>query len=652
MELVSLAAGCVLSVAEVEIEPVDTGWKESAHVEVLSQGRCPHVDVLLPPGVSIERLKAKVRLGDGTRHRVDADRQRRRTRDVEGHGALRLYTPELLLGDRIEIDLVRAHPAADWTWQPGSGGVTRFASLASSVLPGAPPDGVSEDDDGFWVSEPPADLALTLPHPSPAPSPSVPSAIGPEDPPVQAVRSLVLNVNGRDPMTALYPGGGSTLGVTWAIDWPALERERAWVLPIPTAASDVVVEVSDGGSWVRRDDSVLLVAEADATPTHTVSWVEPDAPVYGGPVTLPHAEIRQDVSMDGARIRWQEEPWGRAWWVGSLGMRRLVPDRSQLIRALDRRFGRAAIPEPAVPGELRGASGSWDALVALEAALETRAGVADLPLQPLFPRRLVKARRTGALTSVEAALILWLQALQLRVPAAWAVVHPADLGEGWHTSAAGYTEGLVAYQLDGETRWSDPGCAVCGPFEIRSELEEASMISPIGNHTRAATEGRMSVRDQNGQRRVELEGPAALRLRQALSRVRPADREAWLASRFGGPDATLVELEGVENLGGPLHLVVAGKTPPPPFELDAPLPADSVPGRNESWWGWMGERVWSYEAGSAAHSGQHVHAGPLCWTTETEGEMRIERLTVRSRRVDPELTESVLGAAVRLDSFD
>ena len=64
---------------------------------------------------------------------------------------------------------------------------------------------------------------------------------------------------------------------------------------------------------------------------------------------------------------------------------------------------------------------------------------------------------------------------------------------------------------------------------------------------------------------------------------------------------------------------------------------------------WVGERVWSYEAGSGEAARQHVHAGPLCWTSEGSSGMRIETLNVRSRTIDPTLSARVLDAAIRRD---
>ena len=77
MGLVTLGGACVLSLAETAIEPTDTGWSETLNLEVLAEGACPHVDLHLPPGVTLDKLKARVRLSDGTRHKLDEVRQRR-----------------------------------------------------------------------------------------------------------------------------------------------------------------------------------------------------------------------------------------------------------------------------------------------------------------------------------------------------------------------------------------------------------------------------------------------------------------------------------------------------------------------------------------------------------------------------------------------
>ncbi|MEZ4316586.1 MAG: hypothetical protein R3F61_03760 [Myxococcota bacterium] len=620
MDLLSLSAGCVLSVAEVGIEPIEAGWVEEAYVEVLAEGMCRSVDLVLPPGVVVRSLKARTRLSDGTKHRLDTDRQRVITRDLEGRGAIRLYTPELIPGDRVEVKLVRQHPPVDYVWSPGAG--ARFASLESS-LPIPATEGVNVDGDEVWVANPPDTLSITLPHPTgsvgdDAARPLVP-VTGAE-----ATVDLELVVPG-EPMRTLYPGGGSSRHTTWTVRLPEGDADRGLVLPLPRDATQIAIE----GTHLQRDDSVVLWAEAGRVPDHRVSYVTPDAPVYGRKLTLPGAEVTQTVQLEDGRIRWQDD---QTWWIGSIGVRAIVPERSQLIRALDNRFRRAALPEPAMPSALRGRATDWDLFAALRPELAKRAGVADLPLAPLFPRKLVKARKSGALTSVEAALIVWVQATQARVPTSWAVVFPANRGTGWHTSPEGYTEGLVAVSLDGETRWIDPSCTVCAPFELRPELEGADMLSPIGLRTPEPREGRMSVVDADGRRTVDLEGPAALSLRLWLTSLPAPDRPAALSARFGGESAVLVGSEGLATPGEPIRIVLEGTGLPDPL-----VPPEGA------WWGWIGERRWERTA-TEDDRPLHEHQADLCWTARTESGRRTEILEVRSRTI-PETVGAAVEAA-------
>ncbi|MCB9676586.1 MAG: hypothetical protein H6737_15830 [Alphaproteobacteria bacterium] len=611
MDLVTLTGGCVLAVAEVAVEPTDTGWTESAHIEVLSEGSCDHVDLRLPAGVRLGRLKARTHLSDGTKRRIDEARQRRVVRDLAGDGAIRLYAPELIPGDRVDIDVIREHPPDAYTWAPAG---SRYASLVTSV-PYDVPEGANPDRTGIWVANAPDTLQVVLPHPVGSRGDDAVGALAPVTD-AKAEVLLELLVPG-EPMRTLYPGGGSSLRTAWTVSLPDGDARRGLVLPVPMAATEVAIE----GTHIRRDDSVVLWAEPGEAKPHRVSWVTPDAPVYGEKLALAGAEVTQTVQIEDGRIRWQD---GETWWLGAIGVRAIVPDRSLLVRALENRFRRAAIPEPAIPPALRGRATDWEMIAQLKPELARRAGVADLPLAPLFPRRLVKARKTGALTSVEAALVLWLQANQARVPAAWAVVRPASEGPGWHTSPAGYDEGLVAVNIDGTTRWIDPACRVCGAFEIRPDLEDADMLSPIGIHTPDVREGALAVTDADGTRTVEMSGPAALSLRLWLAAIPSSERATALAERFGGPGATLAASEKLAEAGSDLKVVV---TLPDGAGVPDPLaPPDG------DWWGWIGERRWTHPA-AGDDVRRHEHQGPLCWTARTEGDVRTEILTVRERRI-------------------
>lgn len=553
-----LAPTCVLAIAELELEAVERGWTRRAHLEVVGDGRCPSVGIRLPRVGRIDKLRARVRLSDGGTRRIDEARRDPIVREPDGSGLLVLHTPEVLTGDRVVVDLWQALPPTPIHWDPGT---ARYASLESSV-----PFAVDGEmrTSAWWTEAPSAPVHLV--HPSPGPLPIVRTL---PDVPSRATLDLRLVVPG-DPQRSLYPGGGSTYEASWAFEHGAF-GPAALVVPLPRDAHDVEVQ----GPHQRFDDSVLL--QIDGPTSHTVRFAAPDAPTHGAVPDLPGADVQLRVSVDDGRIRWEDD---RFWWLASIDFRSVTPDRPDLLRALDRRFRRAALPEPAVPVHLRGSEPNGAAVEGLRTALQLRAGVGDLPLAALFPRRLVKARNSGALTSVEAALVLTLQLGQLGARAVWGVVAPGPADAASRSTPEGYTEGVVVVATPGGRAFVDPGCTACAPFEVRPHLQGTVMLSPAGSEGPPIVPGRAQIEDVGDQRRVRLEGPAALVLRLALTEVPPSARRAFLAERFGGADATLVSSTGLSSPGAPILLEVGlGANPPNP--LDAVGDA------------WTGERAWS-----------------------------------------------------------
>lgn len=572
-----LGGACLVASVARDVRTDDTHHEEALDVVVEATGLCPWVDLELPPGVELVEVKGRIRLADGSARKVAGPRLERRTRDASGHGHLRVHTPDLAPGDRVRLSVRRRFDATTWT----------------------------PDADGFVAG-------------SPFEAPPLP------DTPSTATLRQTLLVPG-DFQRTLYPGGGSAMASEWTIRSEPSERDAVLVLPLPLDARDVEID----GTHVRRDDSVRLDIPASEGPTeHSVRWVEPDAPTYGLKAHLPGAEVTHTVTVADGRIRWQDD---EAWWLSSLGLRQVVPERRDLLRALQSRFQRASIPEPALPAFLRGHPADARLAATLRPTLLDRAGIADLPLDPLFPRRLLQARKSGAVTSVEAALILALQLGQARIPATWAIARPASEGSGYHTSPAGYRVGLVVLQVDGTERWIDPACRVCSPFELPPDLEGADVLSPATDRTPEPREGASTTTDRDGTRAVVLEGPAALALRLALLDVLPADRAGWLATRFGGPGATLSSSEGLAEPGAPIRITVSpGDAPPDPL---APPP--------DGWWGWLGPRSWIRDIPSPD---RHFHEEGVCWTSRAADGTLTETLTIADRAVDPELAARLADA--------
>jgi hypothetical protein len=266
--------------------------------------------------------------------------------------------------------------------------------------------------------------------------------------------------------------------------------------------------------------------------------------------------------------------------------RPVIPQRDALIKGLGRRFRNAAIPEPGLPNALRGQVASWELAAALPDAIAERAEVMHWPNSALWPRRLVKARKTGALTASEAALTLWLYANQAELRASWALVHAAPQGPGGDVSLAGYNDLLIRIWHGNEERWMDLGCGVCGPFEVRPELLESNAIGPGVDQSPDLPVGRWTVVIADDWVRWELDGPPALELRRWLAPIAPEDTWPALASRIAGPGAELVEAEGVDVLGAPIRIAARRGH----GVWTDPLGMPAIPAGGEGWVQWTGIR--------------------------------------------------------------
>ncbi|MEQ1506889.1 MAG: hypothetical protein ABMB14_31975, partial [Myxococcota bacterium] len=127
---VALAIGCVLQIADARLT-FDAGdvnaaadrparWIEATHLEVAADPTCPWIELSVPPGAALGDHRARQRLGDGTHTRLGEERWEVLPRSIDGGGAVRLHTPELLSGDRVVIDVVRELPPGTVRWRPGA----------------------------------------------------------------------------------------------------------------------------------------------------------------------------------------------------------------------------------------------------------------------------------------------------------------------------------------------------------------------------------------------------------------------------------------------------------------------------------------------------------------------------------------------------
>lgn len=155
----------------------------------------------------------------------------------------------------------------------------------------------------------------------------------------------------------------------------------------------------------------------------------------------------------GGEVRWR---------VVRVGPEPVVTDAELYARGLDWRFSRVSLPEPAVPVRLKGLNDPEAMLAALWEEVQSRHDAALPEVDPLRPRALNRAWRSGWATSVEKALILQRLLAQEKIPARWVLTG----AEADRATLTGLDRMLLLADLGGEERWLDPACRTCAPGEI------------------------------------------------------------------------------------------------------------------------------------------------------------------------------------------
>ncbi|MBX2799063.1 MAG: hypothetical protein KTR31_15410 [Myxococcales bacterium] len=574
-----LAAGCLLQIAETELSAEAEGWLERTHLEVAADPVCPRIVLPLPPRSELTKTKARTRLGDGSRSRLADTRWEITPRSVHGDRLAILHLPELVGGDRVVLDLERSFPPGELAWRPGAARYWQVDAGSSVEIRTTGPTSAHERKARQWATGTEADLAAIATSPLHTPLPPI-ETLGPPGQ-VDVRRDLQITVPPGDPQIGLFPGAGSTVRVQLELAFAPSTRLRAFPVPAPAGAEvsfsaeprRVAELLTDtGGPRVR-------VAPSEGTAHVTVSWVQPDAPTFGE--RAPH-ESELTVRVQGGEVAWE----GDAWRLVEIRGRPILPHRDGLVKALGSRFRRAALPEPSVPPALRGQPPSWEAAAQLRAQLLQRSPIGDWPTDPVWVRPLVKARRSGALTPTEAAIVLVLYARQLQLQADWVLVRPAWRGKGPEQGLSGYVHPLVRLVLEDQAAWVDPTCDVCGPFELPAHLQGASALSPSVQNTPSPRPGSWHVTVTEAEVRWELTGTAALELRRWLMGLPAAGRTRALAARMAGAGARLGAIEGLAEAGEPVRAVArrgAGLFADP-LDLPSPGPAGDV------WLDWIGER--------------------------------------------------------------
>ncbi|MFZ5481309.1 MAG: hypothetical protein ACOZNI_31405 [Myxococcota bacterium] len=351
--------------------------------------------------------------------------------------------------------------------------------------------------------------------------------------------------------------------VEGALKATASEASATWEAP---GAAPQGVETIPPGSLTLTSPGVAWVATAG--PGVAVEEVE------GG--------VRF-VAPEGGEVRWR---------VASVGGRPVIPDVATFVAGLDARFAAASLPEPAVPFDLKilfrnlGADDRQRAEILLG---EVRALVdAALPgAEPLRPRQLNKAWRSGWATSVERGLVLHRMLGQERIAARWVLTGDAPDPR----TLTGYDHLLLRALVDGEPVWIDPACRSCAFGEVSTRWLGKPAVGGADEVPGAPgrLERALALAGDQFVATFRATGAAALWLREIAGEVEPAQRGARLADALGLPGGTLVEADGFEERGAPVRVkVTSSASPRDPFAGDTPwsggwgdaLPMDPEPERD------------------------------------------------------------------------
>lgn len=400
-----------------------------------------------------------------------------------------------------------------------------------------PKDHVVVDAWGLQVGAPELVEGGTLVIDLTVPGDDLTVTVGPRAPVAHAAQTHVTRTILLD---AKHPG--------WGFADPKLGRTRTevhWVDPdgarsveLPGARAQDVVHV-DPGSFT------LSVPEADVSVTTSP----------GITTTRDNGAWRFDAPS-GGEVRYC---------VHATGADRVISDTAAYVEGTDYYFTAASLPEPAVPVSMMAVTGRRTRLDALFALVQDLRDGALPGRDPLRPRQLNRAWRSGWATPIERGLILQRMLGQEHVDVDWVLTGSAvDL-----ETLTGFEALLVHARLDGEELWLDPGCTNCDV----GELDPRWMGQPgIGQ----ATGGRTFVLPRQPGRLVRTlalvgdrfhatfvaEGAAALWLRQALEDRAPDARPARAAELLGMPGATLQRFDGLGTPGGALTIELTGASSP------------------------------------------------------------------------------------------
>lgn len=455
--------------------------------------------------------------------------------------ALVLHTPELRHGDRLIVELERGSsaPAPRLDAPP-----TREIQVLATLLPARKPlRGLAQEGESLsarlFYREGAQPARQTYP---PASSEAWCTLLDQGSPcPADGLWAWALPPQGRVAWGHLSARADASGRVELA---PAEDSSFVWLVPDSQVAMDAPRGVRLDEDAAGPLASLVQLPDGALPP----AWAETIA--ASAPLTRQYTAAKKDL----------EAPTPVLWRLASVDGRPVLADRNAAEQAVAWLAVRASMPEPSLPNELRGLlhdpeeppSGTLSAITEM---LAEQVHPGSLPgSRSLFPRPLMKVRRSGWANPWEQALVLARTLRQLKFDALPVPARPRALGEPDEASLADWPLAIVVVRHAKGAVVLDPRCRTCAPGQLRPELDGAWLLSP-GVSALPALPPSTLVRAVEGEElSVRVEGPLALALREQMAARRPEERPDFLARLLVGDDATLASHEGLAQAEASIRL--------------------------------------------------------------------------------------------------
>jgi hypothetical protein len=319
------------------------------------------------------------------------------------------------------------------------------------------------------------------------------------------------------------------------------------------------------GLVLSQEDLVQVHYQQPGTPAQGILWLPPGSFTLLAPIEwlfgLPFGATQSPVE-GGVRIELMEAGELR-FRALSTGNTPIIPDIQTWAAGMTERFRTASLPEPAVPVWLRAVE---DRALLHQSLFELVQALVDVAIpgqEPLKPRGLNHAWRSGFGSPVEQGLILQRLLNQERFGAFWALT-------GEKPDLVTLT-GFDAVVVQSEAGWLDPSCGVCAAGEVSSRYAGKPVVFSDGHTDTLPDTGTLErsliLVDTSFNAVFVLSGTHAVWLREAVEALDPPAIPNKIATLLGAAGGKILELTGLEEKGASIKVHIQSDHPPHPEAL-------------------------------------------------------------------------------------